>query len=143
MEQNLLNRYYNLYILTINLITYRHILMGRMMGFEPTRDGATIRCVNHFTTFAINGRGCRNRTHIDGFGDRCTTVVRSPYLILFYYTKFSKQLQVFNYLKKKIVYYYFLNQSLGSKVLQCVTPWSFVQSVFELALIFSISILSA
>ena len=29
--------------------------MGRMMGFEPTRDGATIRCVNHFTTFAMAG----------------------------------------------------------------------------------------
>ena len=27
--------------------------MGRMMGFEPTHDGATIRCVNRFTTFAI------------------------------------------------------------------------------------------
>ena len=25
------------------------------MGFEPTRDGATIRCVNHFTTFAMAG----------------------------------------------------------------------------------------
>ena len=24
-----------------------------MMGFEPTHDGATIRCVNHFTIFAI------------------------------------------------------------------------------------------
>ena len=36
-------------------MTYRHILMGRMMGFEPTRDGATIRCVNHFTTFAMAG----------------------------------------------------------------------------------------
>ena len=29
--------------------------MGRMMGFEPTSDGATIRCVNHFTTFAMAG----------------------------------------------------------------------------------------
>ena len=36
-------------------MTYRHILMGRMMGFEPTHDGATIRCVNHFTTFAMAG----------------------------------------------------------------------------------------
>ena len=27
--------------------------MGRLMGIEPTNDGATIRCVNHFTTFAI------------------------------------------------------------------------------------------
>ena len=27
--------------------------MGRMTGFEPARDGATIRCVNRFTTFAI------------------------------------------------------------------------------------------
>lgn len=33
--------------------TNRFTLMGRMMGFEPTHDGATIRCVNHFTTFAI------------------------------------------------------------------------------------------
>ena len=29
--------------------------MGRMMGFEPTRDGATIRCVNRFTTVAMAG----------------------------------------------------------------------------------------
>lgn len=28
-------------------------LMGRLMGFEPTSDGATIRCVNHFTTIAV------------------------------------------------------------------------------------------
>lgn len=28
-------------------------LMGRLMGFEPTSDGATIRCVNHFTTIAM------------------------------------------------------------------------------------------
>ena len=27
--------------------------MGRIVGFEPTHDGATIRCVNHFTIFAI------------------------------------------------------------------------------------------
>ena len=27
--------------------------MGRLMGIEPTNDGATIRCVNHFTTIAI------------------------------------------------------------------------------------------
>ena len=26
---------------------------GRMMGIEPTNAGATIRCVNHFATFAI------------------------------------------------------------------------------------------
>ena len=28
-------------------------LLGRLMGFEPTSDGATIRCVNHFTTIAM------------------------------------------------------------------------------------------
>ena len=27
--------------------------MGRSMGFEPTRAGATIRCVNHFATTAM------------------------------------------------------------------------------------------
>lgn len=27
--------------------------MGRIVGFEPTHDGATIRCVNHFTIFAM------------------------------------------------------------------------------------------
>ena len=27
--------------------------MGRPMGFEPTHDGPTTRCVNHFTTIAI------------------------------------------------------------------------------------------
>ena len=35
--------------------TYRFQKMGRMMGFEPTRDGATIRCDNHLTTFAMAG----------------------------------------------------------------------------------------
>ena len=28
---------------------------GRMMGIEPTNAGATIRCVNHFATFAMAG----------------------------------------------------------------------------------------
>jgi hypothetical protein len=28
--------------------------MGRLMGFEPTRAGATIRCVNHFATVATS-----------------------------------------------------------------------------------------
>ena len=27
--------------------------MGRMKGIEPSNDGTTTRCVNHFTTFAI------------------------------------------------------------------------------------------
>ena len=27
----------------------------RMMGIEPTNAGATIRCVNHFATFAMAG----------------------------------------------------------------------------------------
>src|SRR5699024_12255894 len=56
--------------------------MGRLVGFEPTRAGATIRCVNRFATTAIfkymlivdfhdenQNRGSRNRTHIKGFGD--------------------------------------------------------------------------
>lgn len=29
--------------------------MGRMKGFEPSNAGATIRSVNHFTTFAMAG----------------------------------------------------------------------------------------
>ena len=29
--------------------------MGRIMGLEPTNGGATIRCVNHFTIFAMAG----------------------------------------------------------------------------------------
>ena len=28
-------------------------IIGRLMGFEPTTAGATIRCVNHFATVAI------------------------------------------------------------------------------------------
>ena len=31
----------------------RLLLMGRLMGIEPTSVGATIRCVNHFATIAI------------------------------------------------------------------------------------------
>ena len=49
------------------------------MGVEPTRAGATIRCVNHFTTTAITGRDSRNRTRIDGFGDRCSALELYPY----------------------------------------------------------------
>ena len=49
------------------------------MGFEPTHAGATIRCVNPFTTFAIYGRDSRNWTHTDGFGDRSSTFKLYPY----------------------------------------------------------------
>ena len=31
----------------------RLLLMGRLMGIEPTSVGATIRCVNHFATIAV------------------------------------------------------------------------------------------
>ena len=59
--------------------------MGRLMGIEPTSARATIWCVNHFATTAINvmnhiiGRGSRNRTHTGGFGDLCSTVKLCPY----------------------------------------------------------------
>ena len=33
----------------------RLLLMGRLMGIEPTSVGATIRCVNHFATIAMAG----------------------------------------------------------------------------------------
>ena len=36
-----------------SLTTRLSFSMGRLMGFEPTSDGATIRCVNHFTTIAM------------------------------------------------------------------------------------------
>jgi hypothetical protein len=32
---------------------YTPRIKGEMMGIEPTRAGATIRCVNHFATLAI------------------------------------------------------------------------------------------
>ncbi len=57
----------------------QQFLMGRPVGIEPTTAGATIRCVNPFATAAIYGRGSRNRTHIDGFGDRSSTVKLYPY----------------------------------------------------------------
>lgn len=60
--------------------------MGRIVGIEPTRAGATIRCVKPLRHIR-HGRGSRNRTHIDGFGDRCTTVVLYPYS---YYNIISK-----------------------------------------------------
>ena len=50
------------------------------MGIEPTNVGTTIRCVNHFATIAVLiGRGSRNRTHTDGFGDRSSTFKLYPY----------------------------------------------------------------
>ena len=52
------------------------------MGIEPTNVGTTIRCVNHFATIATIikiGRGSRNRTHTDGFGDRSSTFKLCPY----------------------------------------------------------------
>src|SRR5699024_9350551 len=63
--------------------------MGRPEGFEPSRAGATIRCVNRFATIAIkqniqlnNGRGSRNRTHIKGFGDlRVTMKLYAYYMV--------------------------------------------------------------
>src|SRR5699024_244241 len=63
--------------------------MGRPEGFEPSRAGATIRCVNRFATIAIkqniqlnNGRGSRNRTHIKGFGDLRFTIKLYPYYMV-------------------------------------------------------------
>src|SRR5699024_4592555 len=65
------------------------INMGRPEGFEPSRSGATIRCVNRFATIAIkqniqlnNGRGSRNRTHIKGFGDLRFTIKLYPYYMV-------------------------------------------------------------
>ncbi len=57
------------------------------MGIEPTSARATIWCVNHFATTAIDvmnhikkiGRGSRNRTHTGGFGDLCSTFKLCPY----------------------------------------------------------------
>ena len=37
------------------VIIYNYQKMGRIKGFEPSNDGATIRCVNHFTIFAMAG----------------------------------------------------------------------------------------
>ena len=51
------------------------------MGIEPTSVGATIRCVNHFATTAIVGRGSRNWTHTKGFGDLRSTFKLYPYTI--------------------------------------------------------------
>src|SRR5699024_11805219 len=69
--------------------------MGRLVGFEPTRAGATIRCVNRFATTAIfkymlivdfhdenQNRGSRNRTHINGFGDLRFTIKLYPYYMV-------------------------------------------------------------
>ena len=53
------------------------------MGIEPTNAGTTIRCVNHFATTAIIiiiGRGSRNRTHTEGFGDLRSTFKLYPYI---------------------------------------------------------------
>ena len=59
--------------------------MGRPVGFEPTHAGATIRCVNHFATTAmnVNGRGSRNRTHIKGFGDLRFTIKLYPCVVTY------------------------------------------------------------
>ena len=34
-------------------LNYTRIIMGRLMGIEPTNVGTTIRCVNHFATTAV------------------------------------------------------------------------------------------
>lgn len=53
---------------------------GRYVGVEPTRAGATNRCVNHFTNTAILvNRDSRSWTHIYGFGDRYSTIELYPY----------------------------------------------------------------
>jgi hypothetical protein len=61
---------------------YPNNKLGRTRGIEPPSAGITIRCVNHFATTANiefkNGRGSRNRTHIGGFGDLCSTVKLCP-----------------------------------------------------------------
>ena len=63
--------------------------MGRSKGIEPLHAGATIRCVNRFTKIAMNGRGSRIRTHIYGFGDRCSTIELYPFTLLYDYNKYT------------------------------------------------------
>ena len=74
--------------------------MGRDTGFEPARNRATIYRVNPFTNHAIlYGRGNRIRTHIDGFGDRSSTVELYSYnLHTLLYQKLS--------LKSSFIYYF-------------------------------------
>lgn len=57
----------------------------------------TINIVKTTVTGRFNfdfGRGSRNRTHINGFGDRCTAFVRYPYVgftdVIRLYTKILK-----------------------------------------------------
>ena len=69
--------------------------MGRMMGFEPTRDGATIRCVNHFTTFAIMAGAVGIEPTLTVLETGVLPLYEAPRLN--YYIKFLYLLQVIDF----------------------------------------------
>lgn len=69
--------------------------MGRMMGFEPTHDGATIRCVNHFTTFAMAG-AVRIELTLTVLETGVLPLYDAPKCWLYYYTKKKETLQLFS-----------------------------------------------
>lgn len=81
-------------------------LMGRLMGFEPTSDGATIRCVNHFTIFAIlNWQGQQESNPHWRFWRpvyyRCTMPLLTCFIIIANFFKKGKYLTN----KKKIAFF--------------------------------------
>ena len=63
------------------------------MGFEPTRDGATIRCVDHFTTFAMAG-DARIELALTVLETGVLPLYESP-ILPYYYIKFFKIKQGF------------------------------------------------
>jgi hypothetical protein len=72
--------------------------MGRMMGIEPTNVGATIRCVNHFATFAMAGV-----VRVELTSTVLETAVLplnyTPYILaLLLYQILNKKASIFNYI---------------------------------------------
>ena len=83
-------------------------MMAGLAGFEPAHHGVKVRCLTAWlqpnevwgdrwesnprmpepqsgalttsprSPFCLDGRGSRNRTRIDGFGDRCSTIELCP-----------------------------------------------------------------
>ena len=81
--------------------------MGRIVGFEPTHDGATIRCVNHFTIFAMlsmaGAVGIEPTLTVLETG--VLPLYDAPNWFLYYYTKKKDFVQAIKSKKSKAYFY--------------------------------------
>lgn len=109
--------------------------MGRIVGFEPTRDGATIRCVNHFTIFAIKLAGAVGiEPTLTVLETGVLPLYDAPIDLLYYYSKFFKIMQAFNNLKNYNKIYSFSNICLKIVLLFIIYPTTVAKKIFIISI---------